>query len=205
MKKRLCVLVLAMACICSLGTIGASAADMDNQKECSTTVISGEDEIRAYLEEVGEPYDPNLVEVIRVEYEKNIENTPTPAYIGSDYERRNERSRKYTDFTDTIAEYLRPAGKVYLAEKVLISNTFSATGGVNWKILEATLGFDVTESQEFDVAWENTYSYPVRLSVYPRYKEYTGEIWEDDVWCDDKVGTYDVLQAIGDDIRVYHQ
>lgn len=74
MKKKLCALILAMACVCSLGTTGASAAGMDEQEGYSTTVISGEDAIQAYLEEVGEPYDPNLVEVIRVEYERNIEN-----------------------------------------------------------------------------------------------------------------------------------
>lgn len=113
MKKKLCALILAMACVCSLGTTGASAAGMDEQEGYSTTVISGEDAIQAYLEEVGEPYDPNLVEVIRVEYERNIENT--------------------------------------------------------------------------------------------RYKEYTGEIWDKDIQFDDKVGTYEVLEAIGDDIRVYRQ
>ena len=95
MKKKLCALILAMACVCSLGTTGASAAGMDEQEGYSTTVISGEDAIQAYLEEVGEPYDPNLVEVIRVEYERNIENTPTPAFISREYERRNEKTRKY--------------------------------------------------------------------------------------------------------------
>ena len=108
MKKKLCALILAMACVCSLGTTGASAAGMDEQEGYSTTVISGEDAIQAYLEEVGEPYDPNLVEVIRVEYERNIENTPTPAFISREYERRNEKTRKYTDFTDTVMNGFRP-------------------------------------------------------------------------------------------------
>lgn len=165
MKKKLCALILAMACVCSLGTTGASAAGMDEQEGYSTTVISGEDAIQAYLEEVGEPYDPNLVEVIRVEYERNIENTPTPAFISREYERRNEKTRKYTDFTDTVAEYLRPAGRVSVDEMVSISHSFSATGGVNAEVLEATFGFDVTASKEFNVSWEQTYSYPIRLTV----------------------------------------
>ena len=205
MKKKLCALILTMACVCSLGVTGASAVDMGEQKDCSTTVISGEDAIRAYLEEAGEPYDPNLVEVIRVEYEKNVEKYPVPAFIIREYERRNEKTRNYTDFTDTVAEYLRPAGKVSVNETVSISHSFSATGGVNAEVLEATFGFDVTASEEFNVTWEQTYSYPIRLSVYPRYKEYTGEIWDKDVQFDDKVGTYEVLEAIGDDIRVYRQ
>lgn len=41
MKKKLCALILAMACVCSLGTTGASAAGMDEQEGYSTTVISG--------------------------------------------------------------------------------------------------------------------------------------------------------------------
>lgn len=45
MKKKLCALILAMACVCSLGTTGASAAGMDEQEGYSTTVISGEDAI----------------------------------------------------------------------------------------------------------------------------------------------------------------
>lgn len=48
MKKKLCALILAMACVCSLGTTGASAAGMDEQEGYSTTVISGEDAIQAY-------------------------------------------------------------------------------------------------------------------------------------------------------------
>ena len=63
----------------------------------------------------------------------------------------------------------------------------------------------MTASKEFNVSWEQTYSYPIRLTVYPRYKEYTGEIWDKDIQFDDKVGTYEVLEAIGDDIRVYRQ
>lgn len=47
MKKKLCALILAMACVCSLGTTGASAAGMDEQEGYSTTVISGEDAIQA--------------------------------------------------------------------------------------------------------------------------------------------------------------
>lgn len=30
MKKKLCALILAMACVCSLGTTGASAAGMQS-------------------------------------------------------------------------------------------------------------------------------------------------------------------------------
>lgn len=52
MKKKLCALILAMACVCSLGTTGASAAGMDEQEGYSTTVISGEDAIQAYLNAV---------------------------------------------------------------------------------------------------------------------------------------------------------
>jgi len=131
MKKKLCALILAMACVCSLGTTGASAAGMDEQEGYSTTVISGEDAIQAYLEEVGEPYDPNLVEVIRVEYERNIENTPTPAFISREYERRNEKTRKYTDFTDTVRKQIEdemfPEGKEWLIAKIGITGKYNGS------------------------------------------------------------------------------
>ena len=56
MKKKLCALILAMACVCSLGTTGASAAGMDEQEGYSTTVISGEDAIQAYISVVADNY-----------------------------------------------------------------------------------------------------------------------------------------------------
>lgn len=124
MKKKLCALILAMACVCSLGTTGASAAGMDEQEGYSTTVISGEDAIQAYLEEVGEPYDPNLVEVIRVEYERNIENKrpwyEIPEETDEPEEHKEEnimllphfRANFKTGYWEAVFSHTRPLGVV---------------------------------------------------------------------------------------------
>lgn len=46
------------------------------------------------------------------------------------------------------------------------------------------------------------YSYPFTLTIYPIYEITKGEIWEDDLLFDDKVGTFEAKRAIGDDIIV---
>lgn len=125
MKKKLCALILAMACVCSLGTTGASAAGMDEQEGYSTTVISGEDAIQAYLEEVGEPYDPNLVEVIRVEYERNIENKVKlwETIIQSPYS---------VEFAESVVrkqieDEMFPEGKEWLIAKIGITGKYNGS------------------------------------------------------------------------------
>ena len=51
--------------------------------------------------------------------------------------------------------------------------------------------------------WEATYSYAVKIRVYPVYEKTTGEVWDDDVWYDDYIGNFTVYRAVGDDVRVY--
>ena len=90
-------------------------------------------------------------------------------------------------------------------ETVSVSNQFEASAGVKASVVEAALKVTLSETNTFAINWENTYSYPIILRVYPRYKVTTGELWEDDVWNDDFIGTFTWKKAIGDDVRVYRQ
>lgn len=213
--KKILSLALTILCLGSVFTSSVAAVYEEelasNRSGYTTTIISGE-EIRQYLEDCGEEYDPNLVEVIRIEvdptHSERVEpdNGISPNFIFfRDPIAKNVSTRKYTDFSDTLAEFLREAGEVSIDETVTISNSFTADAGINAEVLEMTLGIDVTRTDEFAVKWNRTYSYPVRITVYPRYEETTGEIWDQDIQFDDYIGDFTVLEAIGDDIRVYRR
>ena len=88
-------------------------------------------------------------------------------------------------------------------EEIGISSTYTADAGISAEILEANLGYAVEGTENFRIEWEETYSYAVRIKVYPIYEKVTGEIWDDDVYYDDYIGDFTVYHAIGDDVRVY--
>lgn len=207
--KKVMSLVLVLVCMCSMLLEGAAAYEPNLESTPYTvTVISGEEEIRQYLAECGEEYDPDLVEVIRIETNPGpkdfggVEEGVSPNFIIREPYAKNVNTSKFTDFDDTLAEFLREAGEVSIDETVTISNSFTADAGISAEILEMTLGIDVTRTDEFAVNWKRTYSYPVRITVHPRYEKTTGEIWDKDIQFDDYIGDFTVLEAIGDDIRV---
>lgn len=212
--KKITALALLMAiCVTIFKPISAYAASdcstetefVDNSDYAYTYEISGEENIKNYLEEMGEPYDPNLVAVQRTIYVDPNEGISACDLIFLEYVIRNKKVSTYTDTSYLLKEYKRPAGKVSISESVSIKNTFSAESKVKAEVVEAKLGYSFSETNTFSVSWSNTYSYAVTLKVYPVYEKTTGELWEDDVWHDDKLGTFTAKRAIGDDVRVYRQ
>ena len=123
-------------------------------------------------------------------------------YFGDDYCIKSKKVTRKTDKSNVLRQYKRPAGKVKISESVSISNTFSASGGVTSKILNAQLGYNVTKTNKFSISWSNTYKYPVTITIYPIYSITTGEVWEKDLFFDDHVGNFTAKKAIGDDIVV---
>lgn len=123
-------------------------------------------------------------------------------YFCDDYCIKNKKVTRKTDKRNVLRKYKRPAGKVKISESVSISNTFSASGGVTSKILNAQLGYNVTKTNKFSISWSNTYKYPVTITIYPIYSITTGEVWEKDLFFDDHVGNFTAKKAIGDDIVV---
>lgn len=69
-------------------------------------------------------------------------------------------------------------------------------------MISAKLGYNVTGTNTFTIQWSNTYNYSVKINIYPIYNITTGELWEDDIFFDDEIGTFTSKQAIGDEIRV---
>lgn len=189
----------------------AYAIGQDAEQNAYETVvtISGEENIRRYLASVGEEYDPTLLCI-----QRRVRNTPispdspnnrnlSPNTFIREYVIRNKRTTTYTDTGTLLKEYRRPAGRVLIDEGINISTTYTADAGISAEFLEASLGFEVEGTSTFRIEWEATYSYAVKIRVYPVYEKTTGEVWDDDVWYDDYIGNFTVYRAVGDDVRVY--
>ena len=69
-----------------------------------------------------------------------------------------------------MKEYRRPAGRVLIDEGINISTTYTADAGISAEFLEASLGFEVEGTSTFRIEWEATYSYAVKIRVYPFMK-----------------------------------
>lgn len=202
--------------ICSIATplnvqaneLQYSSSENDNYV---VTHITDKDEIRQYLEDMGEEYDPNLLEVYRFQSESENDDTIINQYnntrgiFTNEYYIKNKAVNIITDVNKILKQYNRPAGKVSISETITISNIYNLSGKVTVEILESQLGFNITESKSFKVTWSNTYSHPITIEIYPIYEMTTGVVWEDDVFDDDLIGYFNVKRAIGDDIRVYAQ
>lgn len=170
--------------------------------------IKGQENIKKYQASLGEVYDPNLVAVRRTI--NNISSAYgkediSPFLIFREYYVKNKKVTSSTNFGTVLKEYKRPAGKVSISEGIDITTSFTADAGISAELLEAKLGFSVSSTDTFQIEWEETYTYPVTLKVYPIYQKITGEIWDKDVQYDDFVGNFTVYRAIGDDVRVYRR
>ena len=212
MKKLIAILlsVVRILSVCSLSAYAASGeqhADTATKNDRETVItITGEENIRKYLESVGEEYDPTLLCIQRriiADTEVIENNQVSQNTIIREYVIRNKNSSTYTDFSTVLKEYRRPSGRVLIDEEIGISSTYTADAGISAEILEANLGYAVEGTENFRIEWEETYSYAVRIKVYPIYEKVTGEIWDDDVYYDDYIGDFTVYHAVGDDVRVY--
>lgn len=212
MKKLIAILlsVVSILSVCSLpayATSGEQYADAASKNDRETVItIAGEENIRKYLESVGEEYDPTLLCIQRriiADTEAIESDHVSPNTIIREYVIRNKSTSTYTDFSTVLKEYRRPSGRVLIDEEIGISSTYTADAGISAEILEANLGYSVEGTENFRIEWEETYSYAVRIKVYPIYEKVTGEIWDDDVYYDDYIGDFTVYHAVGDDVRVY--
>lgn len=211
--KKITAIILSIVSVLSLCTLSVYATsdkqyiDTAEKRGQETVItIAGEENIRKYLESVGEDYDPTLLCIQRriIADTEVIENDyASPNTIIREYVIRNKSTSTYTDFSTVLKEYRRPSGRVLIDEEIGISSTYTADAGISAEILEANLGYSVEGTENFRIEWEETYSYAVRIKVYPIYEKVTGEVWDDDVYYDDYIGDFTVYRAVGDDVRVY--
>lgn len=217
MKKSISILMFVLILSVSMATPTFAVDNMleedgivvstEGEGEDEVTTIVGEENIKAYQESLGEEYDPNLIAVRRTinNFSSNEEAEINPFFIRKEYYIKNKRAIEYTNLNMLIKEYRRPAGRVSINEGVNITTSFTADAGISAELLKAKLGFSVSSSNKFQIAWSGNYSYPIKIRVYPVYQRITGEVWDKDIKYDDFIGRFTVNRAIGDDIRVYRQ
>ena len=214
MKKFITKTLIFAICICGI-LVPSNVKAIEpvyngiNNDEYIVTRITDEQGIKEYLEEMGEEYDPNLLEVYRIEQEVSKENTNissnTRGIFSCEYFIKNKKIETKTDTSKLLKQYNRPAGIISINESVSISNTYNVSGKVTVKILEAQLGYSLTETKNYSISWSNTFTEAVTIKIFPVYEVTTGEVWEDDVFFDDNIGSFTAKRAVGDDIRVYSQ
>lgn len=206
MKKLICVLSLFSICAGMFTTatpnVKAEEQEVIDSTDYKVEKITGEENIKKYQESLGEEYDPNIVEIYKIVDVDKEEIANKQARIGNDWFIKNKTVSTKTDTSKLLRQWKRPAGTVTISQTVSVSNSFTATGGIKSSVLSAELGFNVTGTESIGISWSGKYSYPVTISVYPIYQTIKGELWEDDVFFDDKIGTFTVKRAVGDDIRV---
>lgn len=207
---RIIIFTICLSCIIEPTHINAKEiTSLENTEDYIITHITEKSDIKDYLESMGEEYDPNLLEVYRIEQETseiNVNNNRNArGLLTSEYFIKNKFVETKTDTSTLIKQYNRPAGKITIKETLSISNQYSIDGKLTVKILETQLGYSLTETKEYAIAWSSSYKVPVSIKIYPIYEITTGEVWEDDVFYDDKIGSFTAKRLVGDDIRVYAQ
>lgn len=215
--KNLVALGLVLAIATMSYSFEASAFEIEDIKDINpygyndtgeqiTIRITDEEDIKEYLKQTGQEYDPNLVEIFRIIDKDKLnpqESIPEELFIGREYYIKNKRVSTRTDMGYIIRDYRRPAGTITLNETVEVLNKYTATGGVTSKILSAQLGYEVSNREACSITWSATYSYPTRIVVHPVYEDTSGEIWDRDIQYDDFVGNFNASRVTGSDVKVY--
>lgn len=211
MKKLFCSLSALAICAGMIPStympISIQAAETKTQTESQNQPnyriekITGEKEIREYQESMGQEYDPDVIEVYR-RIDTNKEKEAIETRLGNDYFIKNKKEEVKTDKSNIISQFGRPAGTIKVNQTYTTKHSYSATGKVSASILSAELGYKVNGEAKVSVNWSNKYSYPVEITIYPIHKITKGELWEDDVFFDDKLGTFTAKKVIGDDLQV---
>ena len=184
------------------------ALTLGDNFESHEYIIAGAENVRDYMNEIGETYDPSLIFVKRTMYSEVPGNLNSAGIMSAglfEYELRNLSVTTETDTTELLREYKRPKGTVSVTDTISISNKFSASSKVKAKTVEAEIGYSLTETNSFLINWTDTFDKAIVIKIYPVYEVTDGELWEDDVWFDDYIGSFTAKKAIGDEIRVYWQ
>lgn len=154
---------------------------VSNNNDQTIIILNTENEIKAYLDSIGEEYDSDILEIRKIVYsDSNVDSGISTAW-GLDFEARNTKKRDFVDTNNLLAQFNRPAGKVTIEETFKASNKFEADAGITKSMLKIALGFSVTAESTLTVNWSSTYKYKVKIKIYPLYEVTEGELWEDDI------------------------
>lgn len=164
--------------------------------------ITNPAEIKAYLESQGQEYNENITAIHQITFlDEEATQEVSPYEVGkNEYFVKELNKSPKTDYGDIIYQNIFPAGKVMISESTTLRSKVEANAGVDAQVLTGQLGFEVEGTVERTIAWEQTYAYRVKITAYPRYQVYTGELWENDPVLDDHIGDFEVWKAVGYDI-----
>ncbi len=187
----------------------ANAADVESEVQSvfeapSKRVITDKNEIKMLVEELELPGNPEdyvmIVDSDCAMYDSapaDLEDTPTPLF-GNDIVFRNITKSYKAGSLLRNSTFVYPGGTMSVSESV--SATFSSSVTVDAEIIKSQLGIDitksitVTDSQNVEVPKEGD-SY--ECFAYVKLERTTFDIYEEDLFFDDYLGTGIVDKPVG--------
>jgi len=190
-----------------LSTIGA-LANGNSAKISKNKVVNNKSDISKIAELEGFENSDDIVQIIYTY--NNVSVTPLDEMEVSPMEWgaqeiyfKNQRTYEARGGLIRSSYYSAPGGAMTVSESVAIS--FSTTVGLSAKVVSTEIGFSVTatigvsDTQNISVPTGYTYN----CKAYVNNLKYSFEIWEDDVFFDDYLGTGTVTKPIGVIFVVY--
>lgn len=213
MKKSLKLLIFVLVMSLMFTSIGFAKPNNDKSNKpnkVNERVIKNKDEIKNVASEYGFDDSENIVEII-FSYNDN-EEIPSldipeirPLEWGAEeIYLKNIKSTEYKGSLIRSSWYSYPNGTMTVSES--IATTWSTTAGLSAAFLTLELGFDVTktievgDSQFVEVPRGESYN----CKAYVNKEKTTFEVWEDDVFFDDKLGTGKTDRPIGVIFVIYN-
>lgn len=208
------VLVLSSACVSTSDNGDAlteNSASSAEPKEVYRETIVNKEEIKKMVEQSNLPFEPeDVVEITTVyfdtpevygnaegSYEENSEIGTESLHLGNDYYLKCLSVREYDADTYTNKVVLSAPGEVTAALE--LETSVSAGVELSAEVISADIGVDIT--QKITLSATEPIEVPegeIRVCyIFPAYREYVFEIYEDDLFLDDFVGVGSVVIPIG--------
>jgi hypothetical protein len=206
MKKIIVLLICLLLSVPFFQVSAETVTTVDQNSTATQNTIVPQDQIINVANELGLE---NPEDIVQIEFSYDgIQQNPIPkpsSSIGSstfglftaEYYLKNIVTTQAKGELLRSSFYIYPGGTMTITDSV--SASFSTEVGVSASVISAKLGFNVTgtysvsESQNVIVPYGSTYN----LRAYVNYQVKSFEIWEDDIWFDDYLGTGKTKKPVG--------
>ena len=177
--KRGIINFLIVACCIASSTETIAYANEENKSECGIC-----------SEEMYEYEIKSITETMMNEVGNDTRILDAEYYI------KNLYTAIRVDETYPLFEFKRPAGKIVISESCEVVNSCSAGELAFTEPIMECLGFPILEKTTLEINWELETMWPLIIRIFPVVEVYAGELWEDDVWKDDKCTDFEVHRVV---------
>lgn len=205
MKKLFFCLLLILISInvCSFNVFSASNNKTYKNAKNKTLIINDKDKIKKYAISKELKNTNDIIEIVLFIDESRISSDVSRRNLFSKkFYSKNTKTSIFTDYSSIINSDVFPAGKVKY-EYFNIGDVVKCSPCSNAKDAFSSLKLKYIENSKIKNIWSDSFSSNVIIKIYPIYKQYKFELWEDDIFFDDNIGNCKLWKAIGYEIIVY--